>query len=307
MKALSKIIIVLMVSMQLQAQERLISGKVTSASDNYPLPGVTVLIKGSTIGIQTNFDGLYQINAKNTDVLVFSYLGFVTEERKVGILNTISVSLQEDISCLDEVVVMAYGTTTKRSYTASISQIKRQKKKTYHNKLANQVQFKSISNALQGKVSGVDASNNSSNPSTNSKIFIRGTSSLTGNNHPMVVVDGVVSSYNNLGSLNPNSINHINILKDASATSLYGNRASNGVIIISTKKNSVKSDKEPLYIVDGVPIQKENNHVIKNLPKSDIDSKKEYNKGEAKSKFGKIAKNGCIVIRTHQGNFRLNN
>ena len=139
MKAVLKIFFVLVISMQMQAQERLISGKVTSASDNLPLPGVNVLIKGTNKGVVTNFDGLYQIKAKPTDILVFNYIGFVTQEKKVENLNTISIALKEDVSRLEEVVVIGYGTTKKSYITSSISAIKSE----------------SISSKLSGKVSGV--------------------------------------------------------------------------------------------------------------------------------------------------------
>jgi Ca-activated chloride channel family protein len=112
--------------------------------------------------------------------------------------------------------------------------------------------------------------------------------------------------YNSIETLNPQHINDITVLKDASATAIYGNKARDGVIIISTKNNTKVID-EPLYIVDGVPIKKEHNHIVENLPKSDIETKKSYDKAEAKTKFGTIANQGCIVITTHQGNFRLNN
>ena len=307
MKTFLKLIFVLMVSIQIQAQERLISGKVTSSSDNSPLPGANVLIKGTNKGVQTNFDGLYQILAKETDVLVFSYVGFKTEERKVEKLNTISVTLQEDAACLDEVVVSAYGITQRKSYTASAAQIKRQKLKAYHNKLAGQIQSTPINQVLQGNVSGVQVTNNSSNPQTNSHILIRGISSISTNKNPMVIIDGKVTSYDNLGSLNADNIKDINVLKNSSATALYGNRASNGVVVISTKENKVIAKNEPLYIVDGMPIKKELNYIVENLAEKDIDSKKEYDKIDAKAKFGKIAKNGCIVVTTKQGNFRIDN
>jgi Ca-activated chloride channel family protein len=293
--------------MQLQAQEKLVLGKVTSASDNLPLPGVNVVIKGTSFGVSTDFDGLYQIKVKETDILVFNYIGFVTMEKKVANVQNIAVALKEDVSCLGEVIVVAYGSTTRRSYTASVSQIKRQKQKAYHSKLANQIQSTSVVKALQGKVSGVQIINNAGSPGSSSRIVIRGSNSISKHNQPMVIVDGVVSNYNNIGSINPKHIKNINIFKDMSATSIYGSRASNGVIIISTKNNKTIPSKEPLYIVDGVPIRKENNYIIKNWPKTVIDNKKTYSKVEAKSKFGKIAKKGCIVITTHQGNFRFNN
>ncbi len=293
-------------SMQLQAQERLISGKVSDGT-GLALPGVNVLVKGTSTGTTTNFDGLYQIKAKDTDILVFAYIGFVYQERKVGNLNTISVTLQEDVSRLEEVVVIGYGTQRKSYVTGAVtqisaSQLQRKNQKAYQNKLAAQIQSTPINQALQGKVAGVQVNN----PGSNTHIVIRGAANLNGNNQPLVVVDGKMVPYNSIESLNPKEINDITVLKDANATAIYGNKASHGVIIISTK-NKEKVIEEPLYIVDGVPIKKEHNYIVENLPKADIDTKKSYDKAEAKSKFGAIANQGCIIITTHQGNFRLNN
>ncbi len=307
MKSLLKFIFVLTVSIQLQAQEKLISGKVTSASDNLPLLGVNVLIKGTSTGVQTNFEGLYQLNAKDTDVLVFSYVGFKTKEKKVGKLHTISVALEEDVARLDEVVVVGYGTTTRRSYTASASQIKRQKQKAYHNKLAGQIQSTPISQALKGKAAGVQITNTVSKPQTSSRILIRGMASVSQNKKPLIIVDGKISNYDNMEHLNPNEIKDINVLKSTSATAIYGSRASNGVIIISTKKNKATAERDLLYIVDGMPIKKEHNYIIENFSEKDIDNKTVFDKADARKKFGRIAKNGCVVITTHQGNFRIDN
>ncbi|MFD1613820.1 YfbK domain-containing protein [Gelatiniphilus marinus] len=305
METVLKFILVLMVSMQLPAQEKLISGQVTSASDNYPLPGASITLKGTAVGVQTNFDGYYQIKAKPTDVLVFTYVGFVTQEKKVGSQNTISVALNEDVAHLDEVIVTGYGTTTRKSYPASVAQIKRQKQKAYHNKLAGQIQSTPVTQALQGKVSGVQTPQVSEKPKSNTQIVIRGNASISKGREPLIVIDGAVSSYNVMNHLKPEDIQNISVLKNASAASLYGSRGNNGVIVISTNKS--KTVEAPLYIIDGVPIKKANNHIIKNLSKSDIESEKKYNKADAKKKFGKIAKHGCIVITTHQGNFRIDN
>ncbi|MFG6685863.1 von Willebrand factor type A domain-containing protein [Mariniflexile sp. HNIBRBA6329] len=311
MKTLLKFIFVLTVSMQIQSQERLITGKVTAADDNAPIPGVNVLIKGTSTGVTTNFNGIYEIKAKDNDVLVFSFLGYKTEEKLVGKLNTISVALQADVSCLNEVVVVGYG-TQRRSYVTgsvtqvSVSQIKKNEQKKYHNKLANQIQYNSVPNALQGKLAGVAVTNTTGNTGSNAHIVIRGASTITSNNQPLVVVDGHIMPYNVLESVNPNQVNDITILKDSNATAIYGSRGNNGVIIISTKNNAEVLN-QPLYIVDGVPVKKEHNYIIENLPKQDIDTKIQYDKAEAKDKFGKITSNGCVVITTHQGNFRLEN
>lgn len=311
MKTILKLIFILTISTQIQAQEKLISGKVTSASDNLGLAGVTIIIKGTATGVTTTFEGLYKIKAKATDTLVFSYIGFVTLEKEVGTNSTISVALQEDMSQLDEVVVVGYGTQKRRSVTGSVMQVstsqkKRNKQKGYHNKLANQLGTSSIQKSIQGKISGVNITKNSNVSSPNSQIIIRGVSSLKGNEKPLVIINGVPKSYDAMNSLSPEEIENISVLKKVSATAIYGSRAANGVVLILTKE-AVKEKKEPLYIVDGLPIRASYNDIIKKLPKSNIRSKKTYSKGKAKIKFGQIAKNGCIVITTHQGGFRINN
>ncbi|WP_242204527.1 VWA domain-containing protein [Aestuariivivens insulae] len=309
MKSLLNMLFVFAFLMQAQAQERLIVGKVTDES-GHPLPGANIMVKGSTIGTQTDFDGLYEIKAENTDVLVFSYVGYVTVERKVGKLNTISVALQADAAQLEEVVVVGYCTQKRREVVGAVtavsaSQLRRQKQKAYHNQLASQIQSTTTSKALQGNVAGLQVSD--ANVGTSSRILIRGAASISNKKKPLVVVDGVLSSFDDIEHLNPNEIKDVNVLKDSNAIAIYGSRASNGVILISTNNNKSQVDKEPLYIVDGVPVKKEHNHVVNSLPKKDIDSKTEYDGAEAKKKFGRIAKNGCIVITTHHGNFRIEN
>ncbi|MFI1771354.1 YfbK domain-containing protein [Thalassobellus citreus] len=314
MKALFKFIIALTISMQIHGQERLVTGKISDES-GLPLPGVSVLIKGSSTGVSTNFDGLYQIKAKDSDVLVFSFIGYVTEERTVGKLTTISFSLQADFQSLDEVVIVGYGSQRRSSITGSVSavsshsvsksELKRQKQKAYHSQLANQIQSNnSVPKALQGSLAGVSVVNTSGKES---KIRIRGIASISNKKEPLVVVDGVVSSYKVLENIDSNNIKAIDVLKNSNASAIYGNRAPNGVILISTKNSKQNNKEKTLYIVDGMPIKKENNYVIESFKKDDIDKQKQYNKTEAKKKFGEIAKNGCIVITTHQGNFRINN
>ncbi|MGE5943249.1 MAG: YfbK domain-containing protein [Flavobacteriales bacterium] len=305
MKTLFTYLFVMISFIQLNAQDRLIMGKVTDSKDAIPLIGVNVLIKGKTTGTVTDFDGLYEIKANDSDILVFSYIGYDTKEMKVGTLTTINVALNPSISAMEEVVVVGYGISNRRPYTPSASQIKRQKQKAYHNQLAGQIQSTPITETLAGKAAGVQITNQ--NNSNNARVILRGQASLYKNLKPLIVVDGIVRPNDDLYGINPNNIQNINVLKDASAAAIYGNRGANGVIIISTKNNSTEIKEEPLYIVDGVPIKKENNYVIRNLSETDIDSKIAYDKSEAKKKFGQIAKNGCMVITTHNGNFRLNN
>jgi Ca-activated chloride channel homolog len=314
MKTLFTCLFVMISLLQLTAQERLITGKVTDSNDNLPLPGITILVKGTTNGTVTDFDGLYEIKAKNSDILVFSSVGYETKEIKVGTLATINLALEISKEALDEVIVVAYGIQTRSSVTGAVhsvsseslskSQIEKRKQKAYHNQLAGQIQSTSITQTLAGKAAGVQITNQ--NDSNNARVVLRGISTFS-NNDPLIVVDGIVRSNDDLNGINPNNIQNINVLKDASAAAIYGNRGANGVIIISTKNNSTKIKEEPLYIVDGVPIKKENNYLIENLSETDIDSKIAYDKSESKKKFGQIAKNGCVVITTHNGNFRLNN
>ncbi|UKM63758.1 von Willebrand factor type A domain-containing protein [Flavobacteriaceae bacterium GSB9] len=311
MKTLVKVIFIFMVAIHVQAQERLVIGTVSNESGT-PLPGVAVLIKGTSTGTSTDFDGLYKLKAKNTDTLVFSFVGYKTKEQKIGVLNTVSVSLQPDVACLDEVVIVGYGSQRRRVVTSSVSsisasQIKRQKQKAYHNKLASQIESKSAPTALAGKLAGVSVSTNSKAPKTSSQIKIRGVSSVSNSKKPLVVIDGVVSSYEKLEQLKVHSVNAIDVLKNASATSVYGSRGANGVVLVSTKNGKYAHKNNTLYIVDGIPIKKENNYIVESFDKSDIDSRTHYTKAEAKKKFGKIAKNGCTVITTYQGNFRIKN
>ncbi|WP_452220700.1 YfbK domain-containing protein [Lacinutrix salivirga] len=310
-------LLILLITLQVSAQEKTISGIITDETA-IPLPGLTVMVKGTTSGTQTDFDGKYSIKAKEGDVLEYSYVGYITQQKTVGKATTISFSMQLDNNALEEVVVIAYSTQRRtksntysvnsssisNNYKPSASQIKKQKQKTYHNKLANQLNSTSTVQALQGQVAGLTVTEKKEN--NNSRIILRGVNSLNGNSEPLVVVDGKIQSYKSMQKMNPKHINNINILKDAGATAIYGNRGSNGVIVISTKNNKKNNSKELLYIVDGNPIKKENNFLIENLPQSEIDSKVVYDKAQSKNKFGDIAKQGCVVITTHKGNFRIN-
>lgn len=289
------------------AQEQTVSGIVTSKSDGLPLPGVNVIIKGTTKGVQTNFDGLYSIQVKLGETLIFTFVSMVATELVVT-STTINVKMQEDAACLDEVFVTAYGTSiSRKNYTSSVSQIKRQKQKAYHNKLAGQLQSQTVAQTLQGSVAGVQINSNTGNPGSSSRIILRGNTSIQGSQKPMVIIDGVVSTYEAMEALDPNNIQSVNVLKGVNASSIYGNRAQDGIVSVSTSNSKNQSTNAPLYIVDGVPISKANNFLIESLKDSQIDSKKIYKKAEAKQKFGQIAKHGCIVITTPSGNFRLNN
>lgn len=299
MKHLFKLFTILLVCTQLHAQQKTIHGTVTSASDGLPLPGANVLVKGTTNGTITDFDGRFTITANVGDKLVFAYVGMKTKSILVGKYNTINVTLEDDQTVLDEIVVTGYSAEkTSKSVSSSVTKV------ASHS--IQSVPINSINQVLQGNAAGINVNKGSGKPGQSATILIRGRSSLNGDIKPLFVVDGLPVDQNNFRQLNQNNIKSMQVLKGAEATSIYGNRAAGGVIIISTKNsNYVSFNPNALYIVDGVAIDKKDNAIIAGLDDSTIDSKIEYNNFEAKKKFGKIAKNGCIVITTHQGNFRI--
>ncbi len=214
-----------------------VTGTVTEQSSSLPLPGVNVLIKGTTTGTATDFDGNYQIEVGNGDVLVFSYIGYVTKEITYNGETNLNVSLDEDAAQLDEVVVIGYGTVKKEDATGSVSLVTDDD--------FNKGNIVSTDQLINGKVAGVRITNAGGQPDSAPNIRIRGGSSLSGNNDPLIVIDGVPLSNinpagvsNPLSLVNPNDVESFSILKDASATAIYGSRASNGVIIITTKKGT---------------------------------------------------------------------
>lgn len=214
-----------------------ISGKVTDASTGEPLPGVTVLVKGTTIGTITNFDGDYVLDAEQGTTVLFSYIGYKVSEVQIANQSSLNVQLEVDTENLEEVVVIGYGTTKKKDLTGSIETVSAED--------FNQGAINSPQQLLNGKVAGVQITDGGGAPGSKSTIKIRGGSSLSASNDPLIIVDGVpidnedVSGMRNpLNVVNPNDIETFTVLKDASATAIYGSRASNGVILITTKKGS---------------------------------------------------------------------
>ncbi|MGJ8660063.1 MAG: SusC/RagA family TonB-linked outer membrane protein [Cellulophaga fucicola] len=207
-------------------QEKTITGNVTD-QDGLPLPGVSVLVVGTTIGTESDFDGNYTIKASIGQILRYSYIGQKTTQRTVGASSVINLQLEEDAEALEEVVVTAYGVQKKESLTGSITEIKSEE-------IAKVASGNAVT-GLTGKVSGVQIFSNSGQPGTAPTVRFRGIGSLNGSSAPLYVVDGV--PYNeSITSLNPNDIETISFLKDAAAAALYGNRGANGVIIVTTKK-----------------------------------------------------------------------
>lgn len=214
-----------------------LTGTVTEQSTSIPLPGVNVVIKGTTTGTSTDFDGNYQIEVNNGDVIVFSYIGYQQQEITYSGQTTLNIQLVEDTAQLDEIVIIGYGSVKKEDLTGAVDVIS--------SKEFNQGAVVSPDQLLQGKAAGVRITSAGGQPDAAPNIRIRGGSSLSGNNAPLIVIDGVpldnggVAGVGNpLSLINPNDIESFSILKDASATAIYGSRASNGVLIITTKKGT---------------------------------------------------------------------
>ena len=208
------------------AQTRTISGTVTSAEDGEPLIGATVMVKGkASLGTATDIDGKYTLsNVPDKATLVFSYVGYQTQEKAIGTNVTLDVVLQPSSDMLDEVVVVGYGTVKKSDLTGAVSSV--------NGESLAKTPAASLSNALQGKVAGVTVNSLTGRPGAGAEVRIRGVGTVNGSS-PIYVVDGVISD--DINFLSTSDIEHIEVLKDASATAIYGSRGANGVIIVTTK------------------------------------------------------------------------
>ena len=213
------------------AQERQVSGKVTSITDGSPLGGVSVVLVGSTSATQTDATGNFSIQVGPNATLAFSYVGYATKRVNVGNNAVINVQLESDDQVLDEVLVVAYGTAKKSSFTGSASTIK--------SEVIENRSISSITKALDGAAPGVSSTLGGGQPGANATVRIRGFGSINASANPLYVVDGVPFD-GDLNSINPNDIESLTVLKDAASSTLYGSRAANGVIMITTKtgKNS---------------------------------------------------------------------
>ncbi len=223
--------------------QQTVKGTVTEVTGNTALPGVGVIIKGTVIGTATDFDGNYTLeNVKVGDVLVFSYIGFTTQSVTVGNNTTVNVVLSESAETLDELVIVGYGSTRKEDLTGSVDLIT--------SKDFNQGPVVSAQQLITGKIAGVSVTSGGGAPGEGQEIKIRGVGSLSLSSSPLIVLDGlpldgggVGGSRNPLNLINPNDIESMVVLKDASATAIYGSRAANGVIIITTKKGKDREFK----------------------------------------------------------------
>lgn len=227
-----------------------VTGKITSSENSEPIPGVNVIIKGTGSGTITDVEGNYSIDVPSSEsTLIFSYVGFVSEEVLVNDKSVINISLSPDITSLSEVVVVGYGTVSKSTLTGSVSSIEGKKVKEYP--------VPSVDLALQARAPGVQVTQSSSAPGGSVSVRIRGSNSINSGSEPLYVIDGFPIYPDNenysaggnhrpsnvMASINPNDIESIEVLKDASATSIYGSRGSNGVVLITTKRGKAGKTK----------------------------------------------------------------
>ncbi|WP_051359988.1 SusC/RagA family TonB-linked outer membrane protein [Adhaeribacter aquaticus] len=224
-------------SMQVNAQSRQITGRVTE--NNTGLAGVSILIKGTTNGAVTDVDGRFSLTVPNNNtVLVLSYIGYLTKEVPVGNQTTLNISMAPDTKALEEVVVVGYGTQRAEAVTGSVASIS--------GEVMREVPAGNITQALQGRLPGVEFAQTSSRPGASMQIRIRGARSLTASNDPLVVLDGIPYP-GSISDINPNDIQSIDILKDASATAIYGSRGANGVILVTTKGGKIGQKPQVTY------------------------------------------------------------
>ncbi|SNR67160.1 SusC/RagA family TonB-linked outer membrane protein [Hymenobacter mucosus] len=232
----------LLAPMQAQAQStRTVTGRVTEQATGEGIPGVTVVVKGTSAGASTGADGSFSVQAPaNGTTLVFSAIGYVSVEQPIGSGTTFNVTLSTDAKALDEVVVVGYGVQRAEAVTGSVASISGES--------LREVPSANISQALQGRLPGVQFSQSSSQPGASTQIRIRGTRSLGASNDPLIVLDGIPFP-GSIGDINPNDIQSVDILKDASATAIYGSRGANGVVLITTKGG--KTGQKPQITYDG--------------------------------------------------------
>lgn len=232
-----------------------VSGKVTSGEDGSAIPGANILVKGTAIGTVTDNEGNYTIQTPDENsILVFSFIGYVSEEAPVAGKTEIDVSLVADIKTLSEVVVVGYGTQEKRDITGAVGSVGAEK--------IGEVVATDAVQAIQGRIAGVTITQDNWRPGAGATVRVRGTRSITASNDPLYVIDGNPMSRGNItiNDINPSDIESIEVLKDASATAIYGSRGANGVVLITTKRgkagetnvsyNAYEGIQEPLRTID---------------------------------------------------------
>ncbi len=248
----------LLASASVFAQSRVVTGTVISNEDNLPVPGVSVIVKGTTVGVATDLDGNYSLNVPGgNNLLVFSFVGFQTQEAAIGNRSTVNITLNPDLKSLQEVVVVGYGEMTKREVTGAISSV--------GSKDIQNLPVAGLDQAIQGRAAGVLVSSSSGTPGGAISINVRGTASISASNEPLYVVDGMPIYSGNtssaglggqvtnvLSQINPNDIESIEILKDAASAAIYGSRGANGVVLITTKRGKAGASQIDLSVYKGV-------------------------------------------------------
>src|SRR5690554_5927237 len=227
-KSLHKLILIgmgILLHSQVFAQEHAVSGQVTSAEDNTTLPGVNVSVKGTTVGTVTDIDGNYSLTVPDgAGTLLFSFIGFSTQEVPIENRSVINVVLESGITAMDEVVVVGYGTQSREMLTSSIAKLDKD--------VLASAPRSNLGSSLQGTVSGLQVVNRTGQPGAAPSIILRGGASINSPGAPLVVVDGIIRSMNDIA---PDDVESMELLKDAASTAIYGARANNGVILITTK------------------------------------------------------------------------
>ena len=201
----------------------IVKGQVSSTEDNEPIPGVNIVVVGSSVGTATDFDGNFEINASEGDLLQFSYLGFKTQVVPVS-NSVLNIIMEYDDTLLDEIVVIGYGTQKRKNLTGAISKVK--------NENLDKIAVSRVDDALTGQISGVNIQATEGEAGSDPTIRVRGTGSITSSSSPLIVVDGIVVDNDFLGNLDMNDIESFEVLKDASSAAIFGARGGNGVILI---------------------------------------------------------------------------
>lgn len=243
--------LLLLGTLSTHAQNRQVTGTVVSGEDDFPLPGVNIRISGTTRGTVTDIDGTYNIQAAPSETLVFSYIGFMNQEVQVGDKSIIDITLEVDAKSLGEVIVVGYGSITKGDLTGNVASLK-------GGEIQN-VPVPTFQEALQGRMAGVFVESSSGKVGEGVKIRVRGATSISGGNEPLYVIDGIpmtqggtIGQSNPLADINFADIESFEVLKDASAAAIYGARASNGVVLITTKSGAAGKTKFNVGIQRGV-------------------------------------------------------
>ena len=246
------------------AQTKTITGTVTGSEDGEPIPGATVFVKGTTVGTVTQFDGTYSLNVPtDAETLVFSFIGMETQEVEIAGRSTINAALSSSSIAMEEVIVVAYGTSTKGAFTGSAAVLNSEK--------LEKRQVSNISNALSGTMAGVQILNANGQPGESANVRIRGVGSINADMDPLYVVDGVPFD-GDLASLNTSDIESMTVLKDAASTALYGARGANGIIMVTTKKGSKGKTNVNLDVKAGVNSRAVKNYDVLTSPKNYIEN-----------------------------------